>query len=87
MFKTFIYHLFDWKRLETILWYGLSMVASDMVTQIVNNISSFHLQSWETVALGLVLAQVSKALINTKTKLATEIASTDTTVPVDPTSN
>lgn len=62
--KTFITHLINWKRFETVLWYSGAMVLADLVKEVIANLSTYHLSTTLTVLLGIVLAQISKALTN-----------------------
>ena len=56
--------MINWKRFETVLWYSGAMVLADLVKEVIANLSTYHLSTTLTVLLGIVLAQISKALTN-----------------------
>jgi len=65
--KTFIQELFSSTRLKSFLWRGGVMGVVAMLTYFQTNIQILQLDVTSAAILGLVLAEVTKALNNTIT--------------------
>jgi hypothetical protein len=67
MFEQFITHPVVQKtitRLKALAWHAAMMAAAIIVSVLIENLSSFDIPGWASVAAGLVLAQLSKAINN-----------------------
>jgi hypothetical protein len=67
-FKVFISNLVDWNTVKRVLWYAGSQALVTGVAVLSGYISSIAEPTTATVIVGLLLAQVTKAISDTQTK-------------------
>lgn len=67
-FKVFISKLVDWTTVKRVLWYAGSQALVTGVAVLSGYINSISEPTTLTVIVGLLLAQVTKAISDTQTK-------------------
>lgn len=67
-FKVFISNLVDWNTVKRVLWYAGSQALVTGVAVLSGYISSIAEPTTATVIVGLLLAQVTKAISDTQSK-------------------
>lgn len=67
-FKVFISNLVDWNTVKRVLWYAGSQALVTGVAVLSGYISSISEPTTLTVIVGLLLAQVTKAISDTQSK-------------------
>lgn len=67
-FKAFINKLVDWTTVKRVLWYAGSQALVTGVAVISGYIANISEPTTTTVILGLLLAQVTKAISDTQSK-------------------
>lgn len=61
---TYLSHLINWTRIKSLLWHTGAMIAAYLLADVSTAITNHQLivPSWAAIAVGLIIAQATKAL-------------------------